>query len=235
MTQAKKGRSLWKASSSSQLYAINGQHQPVRTANSPKGAITYKRAVTISLPSEFGQFCLFSYQHILTGEIILAIVKGEVAQGKSIPLRLHSSCITGDILGSLRCDCREQLIRALKYIEKKGVGLVIYAFQEGRGIGLTNKLRTYYLQERGLDTVDANLALGLPEDLRTYDFVNSILDDLVVESVALMTNNPDKVRQMKALGVIVEKVIPHEVKPCQANHTYLKTKKERLGHLLSSV
>ena len=198
----------------------------------PKG--TYVRTVCVDLPTEFGSFKLYSYENV-DNYVHLAIVKGDIAYQEDVPLRIHSSCVTGDILGSKRCDCREQLIKAMEYIENKGSGIVIYAFQEGRGIGLINKLRAYYLQENGLDTLEANLALGLPSDMRKYDFVKSILDDQKIYSVSLITNNPNKIEQLKSLEIQVNSVIPHEMNPCSTNREYLRAKKERMGHLLNSV
>jgi 3,4-dihydroxy 2-butanone 4-phosphate synthase/GTP cyclohydrolase II len=198
-------------------------------------ASRFQRDSLINLPSEFGKFKLALYENRQTGEIHLAIVKGSVAGKKSVPVRIHSSCVTGDILGSLRCDCREQLIKSLKYIESNGVGIVVYAFQEGRGIGLVNKLRAYALQEKGLDTVDANLALGMPEDMRRYDFVAEILRDLRVESIAVMTNNPDKINQLRSLGINVSRRIRHEIEPSVSNAKYLATKKNRMNHNLELI
>jgi 3,4-dihydroxy 2-butanone 4-phosphate synthase / GTP cyclohydrolase II len=196
---------------------------------------TYEKDVTVNMPTKFGLFQLASYTNQKTGDVHLALIKGELKGKRNVPLRIHSSCVTGDILGSLRCDCREQLHKSMKYIEKEGVGLVIYAFQEGRGIGLVNKLKAYYLQEQGLDTYEAHLALGFPEDMREYEFVADILEDLRIKSVGLLTNNPDKVKQLKGYGVNISKIIPHEVTPCKWNYKYLKTKRDVTGHKLTKI
>ena len=220
--------------------SFSQQYDPVGQINQtnvvgPVAQAIFRRGVGVNLPSEFGDFELISYENADTNAVHLAIIHGKVKGRNSVPLRIHSSCVTGDVLGSLRCDCRQQLIKALEYIATRDHGMVIYAFQEGRGIGLANKLRAYYLQERGLDTVDANLALGLPGDLRKYDFAKHILSDLKVKSVALMTNNPDKVKQLTDLGISVSEIISHEVSPCTSNYKYLQTKREKMGHQLSNV
>ena len=197
--------------------------------------IEFIRSVQVKLPSKFGKFDLIAYESPVTQMFHLALVKGDVSGKSDVVMRIHSSCITGDIFGSLRCDCREQLIGAAEYIEKVGTGVVIYAFQEGRGIGLINKLKAYYLQEGGLDTVEANLALGLPEDSRNYDFVKFILDDLKIQSVVLITNNPDKQTQLENLGVNVSGILQSVVTPCEHNLKYLQTKKYKMNHLLEGV
>lgn len=162
----------------------------------------------------------------------LAIVKGD-PRGKDILCRIHSECLTGDVFGSQRCDCGPQLALALQRIERAGVGAVVYLRQEGRGIGLVNKLRAYALQERGIDTLDANLALGFAGDLRSYDSAAQILTDLGVGSVRLMTNNPEKVSDLKRSGVMVSARVDHLADVNEHNHRYLKTKQDRMGHLLS--
>lgn len=198
------------------------------------GTTMFHRSAKVKLPSDFGVFTLYSYENG-SGQVHLAIVKGEVSNQADVLLRVHSSCVTGDVLGSQRCDCRHQLIKALEVIEKNNSGIVIYAFQEGRGIGLINKLRAYYLQERGFDTVEANLALGFPEDLRDYAFVRDILDDLGVVSIALLTNNPNKIEQLQHYGVTITRRVNHEIPACPNNHHYLETKKVRMGHLLTTT
>ena len=194
----------------------------------------YRKIVEVNLPSEYGEFKLLAYQNGNPDLHHLALVKGVVRDQKRVPVRIHSSCITGDILGSLRCDCGPQLERSLKYISKREFGVVIYLFQEGRGIGLINKLKAYKLQEQGLDTLEANRALNLPDDARTYEAASDILCDLKVKSVALMTNNPTKVNELKRLGINIEIVLPVRVKPSKYNIHYLLTKRERMGHLLGS-
>jgi 3,4-dihydroxy 2-butanone 4-phosphate synthase/GTP cyclohydrolase II len=192
----------------------------------------FTREVVVKLPSRFGFYTLYGYVNSSPDHYHLAVVKGNVTNKGYVPTRIHSSCITGDILGSQRCDCRAQLEYSLEYIEKQGIGIVLYLFQEGRGIGLINKLKAYKLQEEGLDTVEANEALGFPADLRRYNAAKDILDDLHVRSVRLLTNNPDKIKQLREYGVNIVNRIPVIVGKCEHNERYLKTKKEKMNHLL---
>ena len=185
---------------------------------------------SIQLPTKFGNFVLHSYINE-SKEIFLAIAKGNVSK-ENVSVRIHSSCVTSDIFGSLRCECGPQLEHALSFIEKKGEGVVIYLFQEGRGIGLVNKLRAYKLQEEGMDTAQANIALGFPIDSRSYEVVPHILNDLGVLSIELMTNNPKKLEQLKSLNINITKRLPIIVGHCDNNEKYLLTKKEKLGHML---
>ncbi|MEO8916147.1 MAG: GTP cyclohydrolase II [Polyangiaceae bacterium] len=184
------------------------------------------------LPSEFGKFKLHVFSNDRDSREHLAIVRGEITGAQDVLTRLHSECLTGDVLASLRCDCRAQLERALVRLGQEACGVVLYLRQEGRGIGLTNKIRAYELQERGLDTVDANLALGFAADERDYSVAAAMLRVLAVGSVALMTNNPDKIAQLRAQGIAVTRRIPHEVAPNSHNRFYLDTKARRSGHLL---
>lgn len=195
----------------------------------------YQRVGQTKLPTDFGDFNLIGYQNIINYEYHLVLAKGNLQGKRNVPLRVHSGCITGDIFYSKKCDCGEQLQQALKYINDCGLGLVIYLFQEGRGINIINKIRTYELQSNGIDTVEANERLGLPPELRQYDIVRDILSDLEVKSVALMTNNPDKLSKLQSAGIIIENRIPLEIIPNQYNINYLKTKKERMDHLFSSI
>lgn len=192
------------------------------------------RDTTVNMPSQYGHFQLTTYKNN-AGNVVLAITKGEVSGRDEVFLRIHSSCITGDILGSQRCDCQEQLINSLRFIENAGQGMVVYAFQEGRGIGIVNKIRAYALQEKGMNTYEANHALGFEDDLRTYEFIKDILDDFGVKSVALLTNNPDKVKQLESYGITVSKRVPHLVKPGKWNYRYLQAKKEITGHFLNNL
>lgn len=184
------------------------------------------------LPSEFGNFRVHVFSSDFDDKEHLAIVKGDVSGAHGVVTRLHSECLTGDVLGSLRCDCRGQLERALSRIEQEPRGVVLYLRQEGRGIGLTNKIRAYQLQQRGYDTVDANLALGFAEDEREYGVAAAMLASLGVQSVALMTNNPDKLEKLKRGGVTITRRIPHEIAANPHNRVYLQTKALRSGHLL---
>lgn len=193
------------------------------------------RVVTSRLPTRWGDFVVHLYEDLLNKEHHLAIVRGEVSGKKDILVRVHSSCFTGDALGSLRCDCGEQLHRALARISEEGRGVLLYMHQEGRGIGLENKLRAYALQDRGMDTVEANVALGFKPDLRQYGIGAQILVDLGLSSIRLMTNNPRKIVGIEGYGLHVGKRVPLEIPANKANKKYLQTKKQKLGHLLEEL
>lgn len=189
----------------------------------------------VALPTRYGDFRLTAYQTFDGQEPTLLISKGPVQPGEPLLLRVHSECFTGDVLGSKRCDCGEQLQLALQAIEAHGSGAVLYLRQEGRGIGLANKLRAYRLQEQGLDTVEANQRLGFRPDQRNYGLVAAVLHRLRVSRVALMTNNPDKIAQLKQLGIQVERRVPLETTPQPENRQYLKTKQQKFHHYLKEV
>jgi len=191
-----------------------------------------KRIATARLPTEFGEFKIIIYESLLDNEHHLALVKGEVKGKKDTLVRVHSSCLTGDILHSLRCDCGSQLHRAMEIIEKKGQGVILYMHQEGRGIGLVNKIKAYELQDKGLDTVEANKVLGFKPDLRDYGIGAQILADLGLSTIALLTNNPRKIVGIEGYGLKVNKRVPLEIKPTRANQKYLRVKKKKLGHML---
>jgi len=193
-----------------------------------------KLIASAELPSDFGQFRVHVFSNDRDSHEHVAIVRGEVAGLSDVPTRLHSECLTGDAFASQRCDCRAQLERSLVRIGKEPHGIVLYMRQEGRGIGLANKIRAYALQERGLDTVDANLALGFAADERDYAVAAAMLRTLGVCSVALMTNNPDKINQLTAEGVVVSQRLAHEIEPNVHNHFYLQTKACRSGHILDT-
>jgi len=191
-----------------------------------------KRIATAGLPTEFGEFRIILYESLLDNEHHLALVKGEVKGKKDVLVRVHSSCLTGDILHSLRCDCGSQLHRAMEIIEKKGQGVVLYMHQEGRGIGLVNKVKAYELQDKGLDTVEANKVLGFKPDLRDYGIGAQILADLGLSTIALLTNNPRKIVGIEGHGLKVTRRIPLEIRPTRVNKKYLRVKKKKLGHML---
>lgn len=191
-----------------------------------------RRLVTTKLPSKFGLFTLHLYEDTLTGDHHVALVKGDVRGVKDVLVRVHSQCLTGDLFGSLRCDCGEQLEKALRRITREGRGVFLYMRQEGRGIGLANKLRAYELQDRGRDTVEANEELGFAPDLRDYGIGAQILVDLGLSTIRIMTNNPRKITGLEGYSLKVVQRIPLEVMPREENVRYLEVKREKLGHLL---
>jgi 3,4-dihydroxy 2-butanone 4-phosphate synthase / GTP cyclohydrolase II len=191
-----------------------------------------ERVVTTNLPTTFGEFEAVGYRSLVDGKHHVAMVKGEVDGHDDVLVRVHSECLTGDVFHSLRCDCGEQLESALAMIEREGRGVLLYLSQEGRGIGLLNKLRAYRLQEDGLDTVEANLKLGLPVDLRDYGIGAQILSDLGLTSIRILTNNPKKIIGMEGYGLSVTDQVPIQSVPNPHNEAYLRAKRERLGHTL---
>ncbi|ETW95421.1 MAG: hypothetical protein ETSY1_30705 [Candidatus Entotheonella factor] len=190
------------------------------------------KAVSTRLPTQYGEFTVHAYEEPSTQATHLALVCGDINE-PSVPLvRIHSECMTGDLFGSVRCDCGEQLSHAMQAMQKEGAGVLIYLRQEGRGIGLVNKLRAYNLQDTGLDTVDANVELGFKADHRNYHAAVEILEDLQVRTIRLLTNNPDKLAGFEGSQVQVLKRMPLHVPPNGENLHYMRTKRDRLGHLL---
>ena len=184
------------------------------------------------LPTQFGDFQIVAFYNNRDDKEHAAIIKGDVCGAEDVPVRVHSECLTGDALGSLRCDCRDQLKESLKAIGQMETGIVLYLRQEGRGIGLTNKIRAYGLQDHGYDTVDANLALGFRDDERDYAVAAHMLYSLEVKSIQLMTNNPKKINDLTKYGVQVSQRLPHIIPPNEHNRFYLETKANKSGHMI---
>ena len=189
------------------------------------------RVAEVDLPTKFGDFEAIGFKNQLDDKTHVAVIKGEIENKEDVLVRVHSECLTGDALGSLRCDCREQLIAALKKIEREGQGLLLYMRQEGRGIGLANKLKAYHLQDQGKDTVEANLELGFKEDMRDYGVGAQILADLGLTTIRLMTNNPKKIVGLEGYGLEITERVPHQIEANEVNKNYLETKKDKMGHL----
>lgn len=195
-----------------------------------------KRKVVVDMPTRYGKFKLFTYESILNpSEHHVALVKGEISPSEPVLVRVHSECLTGDVFGSLRCDCGEQLATAMQMVEKEGRGVVLYMRQEGRGIGLVNKLLAYSLQEQGKDTVEANEILGFKPDLRDYGIGAQILKDLGVQKIRLLTNNPKKIVGLEGYSLEITERVPIEICPNENNQRYLQTKRKKLGHFLSKT
>ena len=195
-----------------------------------------KRLATVKMPTKYGdEFTVIAYTNDIDNNIHIAFVKGEIKPEDEILVRVHSQCLTGDVFGSLRCDCGEQLHKAMEMIKKEGKGVILYMKQEGRGIGLINKLKAYELQDKGLDTVEANIKLGFKPDLRDYGIGAQILVDLGVRKMRLMTNNPKKIVGLEGYGLKVVERVPIQSMPNDKNIIYLKTKKKKLGHMLDNV
>ena len=211
---------------------VQGDEEMMQEVKYNQGSLVEK-GETVTLPTEYGDFMLTPFKELTTGLEHVVLVKGEWEKDEPILCRVHSSCMTGDIFGSKRCECGEQLHKAMAMVEKEGKGIIVYMNQEGRGIGLMNKIRAYKLQEQGMDTVEANLHLGFKADERDYGSGASILRELGVRNIRLMTNNPTKRVGLEAYGIEIVENVPIEVTPNEYDYKYLKTKKERMGHTLN--
>jgi GTP cyclohydrolase II len=204
--------------------------------SNPTGNAGFQMVAQAELPTRFGRFTIYGFKGRGPQEEAVALVRGNISKGRFAPLvRVHSQCLTGDVLSSLRCDCRAQLELSLKKIGKAPAGILLYLPQEGRGIGLMNKLRAYQLQDGGMDTVEANESLGFAADARDYEFPAKILKNLGVKRIRLLSNNPDKVRQLESSGIHVSERIPCQPRISKISRGYLQTKRRKMGHLLDGV
>lgn len=219
-------------------YSRRCQSLSVRNAKGSRRRLisrTVERVAEARLPTEFGEFRIIGYRSLTSGEEFVGLVRGELGRDRPTLVRIHSQCLTGDVFGSTKCDCGQQLRTAMRTIESEGRGAIVYQQQEGRGIGILNKIRAYALQDEGADTIEANEKLGLAVDLRCYEQCAEILRDLGLTRVRLMSNNPDKLRALEEAGLNVVERVSLVIPPADAARHYLRTKKEKMGHMLELV
>lgn len=221
------------ALSHAQIEDILLAHRDHECAGFGKDKVCVKLIAIANLPSRFGDFQIVAFWNNRDDKEHVAVVRGDVRGKSCVPIRVHSECLTGDCLGSLRCDCRDQLEAALVALGKLELGALLYLRQEGRGIGLINKIRAYALQDQGLDTVEANLALGFRDEERDFAIAAHMIKSLEIQSVELMTNNPFKIQELEKHGIVITKRIPHELPPNEFNRAYLESKVAKMGHQLT--
>lgn len=221
-------RNCWSSYQGRPTLSLLEPPTPLRLRN----AKTVERVAEARLPTDFGEFRIIGYRSLNSNEEFVVLVQGELGQDQPNLVRIHSQCLTGDVFGSTKCDCGQQLRKAMALIEQEGRGAIIYQQQEGRGIGIINKIRAYALQDQGADTIEANEQLGLAVDLRCYEQCAEILRDLDLNSIRLMSNNPEKIRALEEMGLKVVERVSLETSPTDAARNYLLTKKEKMGHLL---
>jgi len=213
--------------SDSSEFTRNGDGEPPCTG--------VERVAEAKLPTEYGEFRIIGFKSLASGEEFPVLVKGNLSAEQPSPVRIHSQCLTGDVFDSLKCDCGRQLDYAMRLIQQEGHGVIVYQMQEGRGIGITNKIRAYALQDAGQDTVEANLSLGFEADLRSYECCAEILKQLGLRKIRLMSNNPEKIAALEKAGLEIVERLKIEVASHEVTRNYLKTKKEKMGHLLENV